>query len=119
MFETIIEELRKGCGKWIDLGVVQEECSNYLLCETCQAELDQTLICEKIANEAIKEEVGKNYQEGYEDCEKIALIEINKEKQKHKDFVEKIKEQLKYDWGFDDDELNDFIAELESEVKDE
>jgi len=52
----IISDLRRGCGKDYDRDYSTEECGvmicgNRGLCSICQAKLDQTLLCEKEANE--------------------------------------------------------------------
>jgi len=119
MFSQIISDLRKGCGKPLNNNAECGNAKNKKICYVCQAKLDQTLLCEKIANEntqkikhflKLKENIITSICNGdklTEDnmtndyfevtckvCKEILnkeriSIEVNKEKGKHKDFVEK------------------------------
>jgi hypothetical protein len=97
-FSQLISDLRKGCGE----NCIVSSGNYYIcslkakimggakfkpkLCKVCQAKLDQTLLCEKIAEE----------NKGVEnDLLNSANLEIARVKQKHKDFVEKEIEFLK------------------------
>jgi hypothetical protein len=88
-FNQLISDLRKGCQR---LGY---DCRCGNLCENCQAKLDQTLLCEKIANGRLKEEV--------DFLNELLLIELTDTRYTlpHK----KIENRLKH------------LAELESEVE--
>jgi len=115
MFNQIISDLRKGCNesykfegtnrKPIKIPCGQKD----YLCIECQAKLDQTLICEKIANEE-------------KPITNIMLDnEVQRLEQKHKDFVEKLlywidnctSQQGKYFMSLGIDKLKDKIKELE------
>ena len=143
MFNQIISDLRKGCGFDSNAdGIIPYICGKtevynsprddkgkIHLCHTCQAKLNQTLLCEKIAEDENKRLLDfLNIREGVlEDSRKEVyqlVSDLEVEKQKHKDFVEKLKEEIKSHIAgsekfYDDNPENllKFIAELESEVK--
>ncbi len=60
-FQIIISELRKGCGLKESCG--SPICEDGCLCEECQIKLDQTLLCEKIANELLSQNKIGNYED--------------------------------------------------------
>jgi len=88
---SITPDLRKGCR--IEIGMLTidppyhyELCGdNNKLCEVCQAKLDQTLLCEKIANERIERQ-----HKAFMDASLLREIKVGELKQMHKDFVEKL-----------------------------
>jgi hypothetical protein len=100
-----LEDKKKGCGRnrntFICCMNEDDICRNDKYCCLCQAEiaiLEQAIAeikCkEEEFRELLNEEIGKNYQQGYEDCEKIAIAEMQKQRQEILDKIDKCYEEL-------------------------
>ena len=106
MFETIKADLRKEIEdlKWANRGTDLDVTK----LKIAKEKLEQTLLCEKIA----KEKELEAYQKGLD----FRHEQLKKEKQKHKDFVEKLNKHFEKWTELHYSQWEELKAELESEV---